>query len=190
MTATLAPFGMRPAFHDGGGVMRKKAYTIINSNTTNIYRGDPVSIQTTGYIAQTASGVSNGLIGVFAGCSYTLAGTGRIDSPYWPGSGGAGATDIIAWVYDDPEIVYEIQADGSVSLANMGEQTVFGLGTGNTTTGQSGASLTASSLSSSTASQLRVVGVASTPDNAWGDTYTIVQVKIALHQFRNRQAPF
>lgn len=189
MTATLAPFGMRPVFHPSG-IIRREAGTILQSNSTAIYKGDPVAIQTTGYIAQAASGVSNGIVGVFLGCEYTLAGTGRRVTNYWPGAAGAGATDIVAYYTTDPEIIYEIQADGSVSLANMGEQTVFGLGTPNATTGISGASLTSASLSASTASQLRVVGVGLGQDNAWGDTYTIVRVQIALHQYRNRQGPF
>lgn len=188
MTATLAPFGLRAAYHPSG-VIRPDYGTILNSNTTAIYMGDPVSVQTTGVIAQTASGVSNGLVGIFLGCEYTLTGIRRV-SPFWPGTAGAGATDIIAYYTTDPNIIYEIQADAAVSQANVGEQGTFTLGSGNTATGISTAVLSASSLSSSTASQLRVVGVSTQVDNAWGDAFTIVRVQIALHQYVNRQGPF
>lgn len=189
MASTLAPFGFRAAFHPSG-VIRSTAGTILNSYSTSIFMGDPVSITTGGVINQTASGVSNGLIGIFLGCEYTLPSGRRTVSPNWPGAAGAGATDIIAYYTTDPTIVYEIQADGTVPQSAIGEQATFGLGTGNASTGVSGATLTVSSLSASTANQLRVVGLAAAPDNAWGDTFTVVQVQIALHQFVNRQGPF
>jgi hypothetical protein len=44
--------------------------------------------------------------------------------------------------------------------------------------------------SSSTAAQLRVVGIATDIGNAPGDAYTIVQVQISEHQFVSTQNPF
>jgi hypothetical protein len=189
VASTLAPFGFKAVYHPSGQI-RPSAGTILNNYSTAIYSGDPVSLTAAGVINVTASGVSNGLVGIFAGCEYTMTNGRRTVSPFWPGSAGAGATDIIAYYTTDPAIIYEIAADGTVPMSAIGEQTTFGLGTGNASTGQSGATLAIASLSSSTANQLRVVGLAARPDNAWGDTYTVVQVQIALHQFVNRQGPY
>lgn len=189
MVATSAPFGFRAVYHPSG-VIRSEAGTIQNSNATAIYMGDPVTLDANGFITQTASGVSNGLVGIFLGCEYTQTGGIRRVSPFWPGAAGAGATDIVAYYTRDPNIVYEIQADASVALASVGTQGTFTLGSGNASTGISTAVLSASSLSAATASQFRVVGVSLQPDNAWGDSFTIVQVMIALHQFVNRQGPY
>jgi hypothetical protein len=109
-------------------------------------------------------------------------------SPFWTGE--AGASQIVAYYTTDPGIIYEIQADGTVPMSAVGEQTTFTLGSGNSSTGISTATLAIASLSASTANQLRVVGITPAADNAWGDTYTIVRVQIALHQFVNRQGPF
>jgi hypothetical protein len=189
MVAVSAPFGFRAAYHPSG-VIRPDAGTIVNTNTTAIFMGDPVSIQTTGVVAQTVSGVNNGLVGIFLGCEFTLPGGIRRVSPFWPGAAGAGATDIVAYYTTDPNIVFEVQADGSVPSTAIGEQATFTLGSGNTSTGISTAVLQTSSLSAATANQLRVVGVSLQPDNAWGDAFTIVRVQIALHQYVNRQGPF
>lgn len=188
MTATSSPFGFRVASQSSGGEIRNVAGFIDPANTTPIYMGDPVSLQGTGYIAKTVPGVSNGLVGIFAGCEYTDASGQRQVRAYWTGE--ASATNIVAYYTMDPTIIYEVQADGPVSLANIGEQCTFTASTGTAVTGQSNATLSASSLSSGTASQFRVVGAFLSADNAFGDAFTIVQVQIALHQFVSRQGPF
>lgn len=188
MVAVSTPSGFSAAYHFGGGVIREQSGFIDPANTTAFYNGDPVAIQSTGYIAKAASGVSVGLIGIFVGCEYTDASGQRQVRNYWTGE--TGATNIIAYYTADPMIVYEVQADGPVSLANIGEQTTFTASSGSAVTQVSNATLATASLSASTANQFRVVGIRQTPDNAFGDAFTVVQVMISLHQFVNRQGPF
>jgi hypothetical protein len=188
MSATNAPFGLRAVKHLAGGQIRIESGTIAAADTTAIYSGDLVSYTTAGVISKTVSGVSNGAIGVFMGCTFTDASGQAQVRAYWPGT--AGATNIVAQFTTDPLIVYEIQADGAVAQANVGEQTTFNTSTGSTITGLSNATLASASLSASTANQLRVLAISTYPDNAAGDAFTVVQVQIALHQFVNRQGPF
>ena len=80
----------------------------------------------------------------------------------------------------DPTIVYEIQGNASLVIANIGGQYNINSATGTTPLGLSTTALDVSS--STTNAQMRVIGLSQYVDNAWGDAYTIVQVQIAKHQ--------
>ena len=125
------------------------------------------------------------LLGIFAGCVYTDA-TGKPNwSPMWPG--GTVATDIKAYVYDDPENVYVVQADGPVAATAVGDQANlvgFAAPGGSTATGRSLAGLDATLIGVGDQAQFRIVGIDRSVDNAAGDAYTKVLVQVAQHQYR------
>lgn len=187
MTATAAPFGLRPAMHGSGGVLRPIRRAIDASYTTAIYKGTPIVIDpTTGAIqvaaAGTPSGATNQVDGVFVGCEYTDS-TGKYNvSPFWPGV--SGATNIVAWVIEDPQAIFEVQSAGSVAQTSIGNG--FNLsaspGTGSTQTGLSTATITATPISAALA-QFVLVDVAAGEDNAFGDAFTIVRVKLAASKY-------
>jgi hypothetical protein len=109
------------------------------------------------------------------------------------------STDIVFWIFSDPEVVYEAQVEGSVTTAYLGRQynftttagytTASGTSIGNGGAGFSTTALNATPVATTVQGQVRVVGlgreVAYPPGetNQWGDTYTIVQVKIANNAF-------
>jgi hypothetical protein len=99
-------------------------------------------------------------------------------SNYWPAS--TTGTNIIAYFTTDPTIVYEMQANATLAIATIGQQYDISGVTGNTTTGFSTASLDVAS--ATTNAQVRVIGISNYVNNAWGDTYPIVQVQISEHQ--------
>src|SRR5512138_229807 len=107
MSATAAPFGLRPAYNPTG-LDRAKKYTIASAYGTAIFKGDPVILNTNGTI--TIGTAAADLLGVFAGCEYTDAGTGkRVVSDYWPAAQAVAAgSETYAWVYDDPNNVYDV----------------------------------------------------------------------------------
>lgn len=180
MSATSAPFGLRPVYHPTG-LVRAKKYTIASAYGTAIYKNQPVILNTNGTI--TAGTAAADLVGVFAGCEYTDSTGKRNVSPNWIAS--TTATDIVAWVYDDPDIIFEIQADGSVAQNAIGDAgDLTNASSGSTTTGLSACTFGASTLSGPGASaQLRIVGFGQQVDNAPGDAYTIVQVTINEHSY-------
>ena len=97
----------------------------------------PVTSSVTGYIAQaTASTVA--LAGIFWGCKYLSLSQGRqVWTRYWPGSDAA--ADVTAYVIDDPQAVFMVQAGGTaIGVASLNLNVQLAVGTGNTTTGQSG----------------------------------------------------
>ncbi len=178
MGATNAPFGLRPVRHAGGGVIRPKRGKIA-SGAPAIYKNSPVRIAADGTIEDAAA--TETLVGAFAGCEYTSGGK-RFVQNYFPN--GTVTSDAICYYYDDPQIVYAIQADGVVDQADIGSHgDLTAAGNGSTTTGISAATITATAVTSSTA-QLQVVGLYEAQDNAWGDAFTVVEVMIAEHQLR------
>jgi hypothetical protein len=179
MSATSAPFGFRPTYHPTG-MDRAKRYTIASAYGTAILKNQPVILNANGTV--TAGTAAADLLGVFAGCEYTDATGKRNVSPNWPA--GTVATDIWAWVYDDPTDVFEVQADGSLAATCIGDQAdVSNAAAGSTSTGLSAATLSATLAGAGVQAQFRIVGIAPYVDNAAGDAFTIAQVQIARHQF-------
>ena len=185
MPSTSAAFGLRPAFHPSG-IIRPVAMTIESGYNANILQFQPVLIGASGTIE--AAGVSDPFVGTFMGVEFTDTDGRRRVSNKWTAA--TSATDIVAYVTTDPAIVYEIQADSSLVITDIGAQMDFDSVTaGNTTVGLSAAMLDVASKTTSGNALCRVVNLAPEINNAWGDAYTIVQVQISEHQFvANRAA--
>lgn len=176
MPSTSAPFGLRPVSHASGAPIRVEEMTINSTYNTAIFEGTPVRIGTNGTIEVAAAG--DRMIGSFRGCEYTSGGRRIIDNK-WPAS--TTATDIIARVTRDPEIIYEIEGPAT-AVADIGNMADHSGTSGNATTGLSSTVL--GTLSATTEASFQVVGISRRPGNAPSDTFTIVYVKIAEHQDR------
>lgn len=178
MSATSAPFGFRPAYHPKG-LDRARKYTIASAYGTAIFKGQPVILNTNGTI--TVGTAAADLMGVFAGVEFTDANGKRNLQPNWPAS--QVATDIVAWVYDDQDIVYEVQSDGSIAQTAVGDQAdVSNVATGSALTGLSQCTLSATLAGAGVQAQFRIVGFGQQVDNVPGDAFTIVQVQLARSQ--------
>lgn len=183
MSATSSAFGLRPAYHPSGSC-RAVAHRIASGYATAIYENDPVKLISTGYVNLGAT--TGALTGSFSGVEYTLAGGRPQYSNFWPaGTVTLGAADAKAWITTDPNIVYEIQSNGTVAIANISEQANVSSAIG-TTVGNAGfslATLDIATLSTGAPAQLRILDVAPYPDNAFGDAFVIVRVQIATHSY-------
>lgn len=182
MSAANAPFGLRPANHPSGILRQDRMINGIASGyATALYTGSPVKPTTTGTLIATATGADN-CIGSFQGCEYTDLPSGRfVVSPYWP----AAATYVVdglmeCYFTSDPNILYDIQADGSVAQTKVFETANLSAITGNTATGLSTATVSATTTGAS-AGTFQVVGIPVGPDNVAGDAFTIVRVKISTY---------
>jgi hypothetical protein len=121
MSATNAPFGLRPAFHPSG-LDRAQALAggIASGYGSDILKGQPVRYVTGGTIEPAAAGQS--FAGAFAGVEFTDTTGRRRVSNYWPASTAYQTGSCVAYFYNDPLIVYEIQADGSLAQTAIGDQ--------------------------------------------------------------------
>lgn len=191
MSSTNAPFGLRPAFHPSGldraqalanGIQAVSTSGNISAGyATTILKGQPVKYDPAGYIVVAAAG--DAFVGAFAGVEWT-DGTGRRRvSNYWPANESFTTGSVVAYFYNDPNIVYEIQSDATIAQTSLNSQFDFSnASAGSSTTGLSQATLGVSTGTTSATAQLRLVDIAPYPDNAWGDSYVIVRVTVSEHQ--------
>ena len=191
MSSTSAPFGFRASYHNSGQ-MRPKAYTIASTYAANIFSGDPVKLTDNGVVQLgTSDGTRTGtvdgisLLGIFAGCQYNDASGKPTISPFWPS--GATGTEIVAWVYDDPETLFDVQytnpSSGTTVQTAVGEEcdwTVASPG-GSTSTGLSNCQLTAIQ---TTSGQFQITGFANSIFDSITDAYVQVTVRINEHHYK------
>ena len=191
MSSTSAPFGFRASFHNSGQ-MRPKAYVIASGYAANIFSGDPVKLTDNGVIQLgtsdgTRSGTVDGisLLGIFAGVQYLDASGKPTISPFWPS--GTTGTEIVAWVYDDPETLFDVQYNnpsvGTTVQTAVGEEcdwTVASPG-GSTQTGLSNTYLTAIQ---ATSGQFQITGFAYDINDSLTDAYVVVTVRINEHHYK------
>jgi hypothetical protein len=192
MSATNAPFGLRPAYFPTG-LERAQALAngIASGYSSNILKGQPVIYSASAGTIVVATAPSAGasaasypVTGAFQGVEWTDSTGRRRVSNYWPANTTAVTGSVIAYFYNDLNIVYEIQADGPMAQTTIGNEYNFSnITAGSTTTGLSQATLSATGVGNGVQGQMRVVDLAAYPDNAWGDAYTIVRVQLAITQF-------
>lgn len=179
MSSVSSPFGLKPAFHPSG-IIRQQLSTITSGFPSDIFQFSPVRIDdATGALVPAAAGASN-VLGVFSGVEFTGTDGRRRVANRWEAN--TVGTDIVAYYVGDPFMIYEIQGDGPVAQANVGDQADYTALTGNTTTGLSSVALDTATLGNAAAT-LRVVGINPAADNVPGDDFTIVQVQIAEHAY-------
>jgi len=145
-------FGLKPVgMHGSSPATQGTSQYFIASDASAIFQGSPVKAELTGGTIQIASASGNGdqLVGVFAGCEFVDATTGKLRfSNTWPGSGSANTNfDIKGFVYDNPAQRFIIASDGTntdraTAKADIFKTADMASGTsGNTTTGISSAVL-------------------------------------------------
>ena len=192
MSSTNAPFGLRPAFHPSGldratalanGIQAVSTSGNVSAGyATTILKGQPVKMNTGGYIVVAAAG--DAFLGAFSGVEWTDATGRRRVSNYWPANESFLVGSVVAYFYSDPNIVYEIQSDGTLAQTSVGDEADLSNTTaGSTTTGLSQATLSTTLAGSGNSAQMRIVNLAPYADNDWGDSYVIVRATIAKFQF-------
>jgi len=184
MSATAAPNGLTPVYHPSG-LDRANAYTIASGYGTSIFKGDPVILNANGTV--TVGAAATALLGVFAGCEYVDATGKPTHSNFYPASQSIQAgTTITAWVYTDPDIVYEIQGVSALTTAAIGDEAdISTYAAGSTATGLSIVSLATGTLAGAgSQKQFRIIGAGLAPDNAITDTYPVLRVTLAQSQLR------
>ena len=166
MANTNAPFGLRFIGLQGGGVTnssnQERRNAILYSNTTAIYTGDLIKMQSTGYLAQwTATTAVSQCWGVFAGCRYASNSQQTIvPQKYWPGTDAASGTVLAQYIPAvlSPAPLFVIQTDSTgITVADIGANADINVGTGSTVTGMSGSYLDTGTLNTTATLPLRII---------------------------------
>lgn len=180
-----AAFGLKPVRHYAGGTARPNGYNIAGGYATSIFTGDPVKSTGTGKNVEIGTAGGN-ILGVFWGCEYTDAQGREVFSNYWPASTAIRAgTKVKCSVYDDPNTVFEVQADEDIVEGDIANTADLISGTGDPATGTSRWELDSSTVGSG--AQLKILelapGIRNDQENAYGD-FAVVNVLIAEHELR------
>jgi hypothetical protein len=197
MATTAGAYGLRPLNLLGGtpfsGATRQ--YPIASNYALNIFNGSVVKIVGTGGVEldTTAAGLfTKDTIGVFLGCQYTDPNTKQLlFSQNYPAN--TVADDILAFVVDDPNTLFTIQANGAIPLDARGANVILANAqsttTGSLITGNSDVAASSGVTLAATA-PLRIVDFVTDAQNSPGDAFTEIVVKInpAFHSFTNTGA--
>ena len=212
MSTTYQPFGLKPAYHPSGldratAFVGTNSYQAATDNTYNapygltsgqaFYQYQPVAINGSGQLVPAPTLASTGrMYGVFDGVEFTDS-QGRRSVAKWASKTTLDAsTQIVFWIFTDPQLVYEVQANGSMATTTIGQEFNFdatnnptvGYSIGNGGAGFSQAAISNTPVTTGTQGQVKVVGLGretafpAGQTNAWGDANTIVQVLIADSQ--------
>jgi hypothetical protein len=162
MANTNAPDGFTPAYHMSGGVIRPSEFAIASGTNASIFSGDVVNLSSGLVIQGTATGTP---LGVFYGVEYQATDGSVVFSNMWTADVATlGAANAKAFVYVDPDIVYEAQSTGTPTQASIGTTNTISTTAGNTSTGRSKEGVTTTT-SSGIAT---VVGFPQKPNNSIG----------------------
>ena len=180
-----APYGFKPINRVDGMPYAGATRSYAIDPAADIFNGDLVILD--GGVIKPFAGTDSGFpLGVFMGCSYTNSMSQTVYGQYYP----AGAADGIAKVVVDDQAAYQVvvtdgagNVDDSLTAANLGTNIAVELGSGNTTTGNSGMSINASDIATTSTYPIRVVDVVPASETVNG--YPELIVKINVTQFQN-----
>jgi len=163
-------------------------YKVASGYASNIFNGMAVQLNASGTIEKAVDAKSNSakIVGIAAGVSYTDSTGKPVWKNFWPASTATqGAVDAEIKVYDDPDQLFIVQADGAADQTSVGANApMVGNANGNTTNGMSTMELDFSGLTASD-EQLRVIGIVQDPDNTAGLTNVDLVVRINDHAYTN-----
>lgn len=194
MANVFTPQGLMPVRRRDGAAWTASItpYKVASANSHHFFAGDPVVRLSTGYIDVVAIGSipTQGTLGVFIGAKYQS--TAQSKTVWSNQLNGDMAADAEVYVVDDPNVVFRIwvgtgsssTSGGPAVLADIGENFNWQIGTGNSSSGISGAYLDFASLGTTSTLPLTIVGLVTNPPGVNGtDTTTAGNlVEVVLNQ--------
>ena len=178
MSTSATPHGFRPVGLLGGGDWSNSVrhYKVTNSYGTSIFYGDVVKIVNTGTVEKDSGTTTMTPVGIFVGCSYTDPGTNQPTyAQMWTAS--TSATDIMAYVVDDPNVVFQAQGDATIAQTGLGNNVAVVQTAGSTSIGTSKNAIDADTIATTKTLPVRIIGFIDGPNSSVGDTYTDVLCK-------------
>jgi len=189
MAASATPMGAEPV--DGlsacGSFSGKVRHIKIASGyAADVFYGDFLKLVNTGTVEKDTGTTTMTPVGIFMGCFYTDPNTSQPTfNQMWPT--GTVASDAMAYVLDDPDAVFRMQANGSLAQTTLGNNIAVVQTAGSTTIGRSKNSVNASSAATTNTLPLRILEFMNGPDSEVGDAYTDVLLTYnwGMHLYRN-----
>jgi methylglyoxal synthase len=175
------PYGLIPINLIGGQVFAgaTRQIPIATNSSTAIFFGDVVKLGTGGTLLKDVGTSAATPVGVFLGCTYTDPTFGLTFRQFYAAT--TNITDIVAYVQDDPDVLFKVavvSTGSTISYVNrtaVGENAVLIQTTGSTITGNSAVSISSTTATTSTF-PIRIIDVINETESAVG-SYTEVIVK-------------
>ena len=178
MSTSATPYGFRPVGLLGGGDWSNsiRHIKLTNSYGTSIFYGDVVKVVATGTVEKDSGTTTMTPVGIFVGCSYTDPSSSQPTyAQMWTAS--TSATDIMAYVVDDPDVVFQAQGDATLAQTALGNNVAVVQTAGSTSIGTSKNAIDSSTINTTKTLPVRIIGFIDGPNSSVGDTYTDVLCK-------------
>ena len=166
MATTAAPYGFRPVGLLGGCTWSDavRHIKIANNYGTAIFYGDVVKIVNTGTVEKDTGTTTMTPCGIFVGCKYTDPNTNQLTfNQQYPAS--TAADDIMAYVIDDPNVVFQAQGDASLAQTALGNNVAVVQTAGSTSIGTSKNAIDSSTIATTKTIQVRIIDFVDGPNS-------------------------
>ncbi len=176
MATSATPNGAEPVntlSASGSYTGKVRHIKIASGYGTAIFYGDFVKLVAAGTLEKAAvtTSVVAGTVGIFVGCSYTDPSTNQMTfNQQFPAS--TAASDIMAYVVDDPKLVFKMQADEAIAQTGLGNNVSAVSTAGSTSIGRSKNALDGGSIATTNTLPLRVLEFVEGPNSTVGDAFT------------------
>jgi len=179
MATSAAPTGAEPVgtlSASGSFTGKVRHIKIASGYGTAIFYGDFVKLVSSGTVEKDTGTTSLTPVGVFMGCSYTDPSTNqKTFNQTFPAS--TAASDIMAYVLDDPNVLMQMQGDATLAQTTLGNNVAVVQTAGSTTIGRSKNAVDSSTVATTNTLPLRIVEFVDGPTSTVGDSFTDVIVK-------------
>ena len=176
MATSATPNGAEPVntlSASGSYTGKVRHIKIASGYGTAIFYGDFVKLVAAGTLEKAAvtTSVVAGTVGIFVGCSYTDPSTSQMTfNQQFPAS--TAASDIMAYVVDDPKLVFKMQGDEAIAQTGLGNNISAVNTAGSTSIGRSKNALDGGSIATTNTLPLRVLEFVEGPSSTVGDAFT------------------
>ena len=188
MATSAAPTGAEPVgtlSASGSFTGKVRHIKIASGYGTAIFYGDFVKLVSSGTVEKDTGTTSLTPVGVFMGCSYTDPSTNqKTFNQQFPAS--TAASDIMAYVLDDPNVLMRMQGDASLAQTTLGNNVAVVQTAGSTSIGRSKNAVDSSTAATTNTLPLRIIDFVDGPTSTVGDSFTDVIVKFNVgHIYEN-----
>ena len=188
MPSSATPYGAMPQAGlscNGSLTGKVRHIKIASAYDTAIFYGDFVKLVAAGTVEKDAGTTSMTPVGIFVGCKYTDPNSKNLTfNQQWIAD--TTASDAVAYVMDDPNILFQMQCDGSAAQTVLGSNCAVVQTAGSTSIGTSKNAVDISTSATTNTLPLRIIDFIDGPNSAVGDSYTDVIVKFNVgHLYDN-----
>lgn len=187
-------YGLKPVKHAKGGLVRTNNFSGVNgyriaaTAPSAFFEGDLVTFSAGNIVTDMAAGSPGAVVGVFYGAEYVDNASGEVKFVRSIPSGTVAKDKYKVYVYDDPDIIYQVEADQAataIAAADVGKNVqIVASPSGDAITHKSGLVADSSTKATTNTFPLTILGSAELDDSftSAGTTMDIL-VKINTHQF-------